>query len=158
MEAASVLVKQRSMEALDKLRTYTVDTRRGSTLSSISGHASTVHSAKVMPSVQPHSLIKCSLAATILSLCLIIEMLVITQRISLQMSPCTPRSRRATSTSTAPINIISNDPVMMDTAAKFVQDIIDKAKNEATKNINNETLEMMGIAERSKYFHLFIFF
>ena len=153
-----MLVKQRSMEALDKLRTYTVDTRRGSTLSSISGHASTVHSAKVTQSVQPHSLIKCSLAAAILSLCLIIEMLVITQRISLQMSPCTPRSRRATSTSTAPINIISNDPVMMDTAAKFVQDIINKAKNEATKNINNETLEMMGIAERSEYFHLFIFF
>ena len=68
MEAASVLVKQRSMEALDKLRTYTVDTRRGSTLSSISGHASTVHSAKVTQSVQPHSLIKCSLAAAILSL------------------------------------------------------------------------------------------
>ena len=39
---------------------------------------------------------------------------------------------------------------MMDTAAKFVQDIIDKAKNEATKNMNNETLEMMGISERSK--------
>ena len=48
MEAASLLVKQRSMEALDKLRTYAVaDNRRGSTMSSISANASTVNSAKV---------------------------------------------------------------------------------------------------------------
>ena len=48
MEAASMLVKQRSMEALDKLRTYAVaDDRRGSTLSSMSANASTINSAKV---------------------------------------------------------------------------------------------------------------
>ena len=95
MESAHKMVsiqKQRSMEALDKLRTYAVDSRRSSAVSGIStgSHGRT-----------------------------------------------TPRSiagRRTVSTTNAP------DPQLVDTAAKFVQEIIDKAKNEAAAKLNSETL------------------
>ena len=95
METAQKMVslqKQRSMEALDKLRTYAVDSRRSSAVSGMStgSHGRT-----------------------------------------------TPRSiagRRTVSTTNAP------DPQLVDTAAKFVQEIIDKAKNEAAAKLNTDTL------------------
>ena len=95
METAQKMVsiqKQRSMEALDKLQTYAVDSWRSSAVSGIStgSHGRT-----------------------------------------------TPRSiagRRTVSTTNA------TDPQLVDTAAKFVQEIIDKAKNEAAAKLNTETL------------------
>ena len=100
METAQKMVsiqKQRSMEALDKLRTYAVDSRRSSAVSGMStgSHGRT-----------------------------------------------TPRSiagRRTVSTTNAP------DPQLVDTAAKFVQEIIDKAKNEAAAKLNTETLVRINL-------------
>ena len=93
METAQKIVsiqKQRSMEALDKLRTYAVDSRRSSAISGIS--------------TGPHG--RGKLIA----------------------------GRRSVSTTAAP------DPQLVDSAAKFVQELIDKAKNEAAAKLNTETL------------------
>ena len=95
METAHKLIsvqKQRSMEALDKLRTYAVDSRRSSAVSAVS---TTSHGRTTPRGLTP---------------------------------------RRAVSTSNAP------DPQMVDTAAKFVQEIIDKAKNEAATKLNTDAL------------------
>ena len=96
MDTAQKMVliqKQRSMEALDKLRTYAVvDSRRSSAVSGISTGS--------------HG----------------------------RMTPRGLSGRRTVSTTHAP------DPQLVDTAAKFVQDIIDKAKNEAAAKLNTETL------------------
>ena len=94
MESAQKIVsvqKQRSMEALDKLRTYAVDSRRSSAVSGIStgSHLATYRGTN---------------------------------------------GRRTASITNAP------DPQLVDTAAKFVQDIIDKAKQEAAAKLNAETL------------------
>ena len=103
METAQKMVsiqKQRSMEALDKLRTYALDSRRSSAVSGISGMSTWSHGRT------------------------------------------TPRSlagRRTVSTTNAP------DPQLVDTAAKFVQEIIDKAKNEAAAKINTETLVRINL-------------
>ena len=83
--------KQRSMEALDKLRTYAVDSRRSSAVSGIS-------------------------------------------TASCRTTPRSIAGRRTVSTTNDP------DPQLVDTAAKFVQEIIDKAKNEAAAKLNSETL------------------
>ena len=52
----------------------------------------------------------------------------------------------------SPVNILaaSEDAVAIDAAAKFVQEIIDKAKNEASLKLNHETLELIGLAEPSR--------
>ena len=84
--------KQRSMEALDKLRTYAADSRRSSAVSAVS---TTSHG---------------------------------------RVTPRSIGTRRTASTTNAP------DQQLVDTAAKFVQEIIDKAKNEATAKLNSETL------------------
>ena len=52
--------------------------------------------------------------------------------------------------SPVPILAASDDAVVIDAAAKFVQEIIDKAKNEASSKLNHETLELIGLAEPSK--------
>ena len=81
METAQKMVsiqKQRSMEALDKLRTYAVDSRRSS---AVSGIGSGSHG---------------------------------------RTTPQSITGRRTVSTTNAP------DPQLVDTAAKFVQEIIDK--------------------------------
>ena len=52
--------------------------------------------------------------------------------------------------SPVPILAASDDEVAIDAAAKFVQEIIDKAKNEASMKLNHETLELIGLAERSR--------
>ena len=52
--------------------------------------------------------------------------------------------------SPVPILSASDDAVAIDAAAKFVQEIIDKAKNEASMKLNHETLELIGLAEPSK--------
>ena len=54
--------------------------------------------------------------------------------------------------SPVPIHAASDDAVVIDAAAKFVQEIIDKAKNEASAKLNHETLELIGLAEPSKYY------
>ena len=82
METAQKMVsiqKQRSMEALEKIQTYAVDSPR-----SIAG-------------------------------------------------------RRTVSTTNAP------DPHLVDTAAKFVQEIIDKALNEAAAKLNTDTLVRISL-------------
>ena len=95
MDTAQKMVsmqKQRSMEALDKLRTYAVDSRRSSAVSGISTGSH---------------------------------------------GRATPRGiagRRTVSTTNAP------DPQLVESAAKFVQELIDKAKNEAASKLNTETL------------------
>ena len=53
--------------------------------------------------------------------------------------------------SPVPILAASDDAVVIDAAAKFVQDIIEKAKNEASTKLNHETLELIGLAEPSKW-------
>ena len=98
METAQKMVsiqKQRSMEALDKLRTYAVDTRRSSAVSGISGISTGSH---------------------------------------VRTTPRSIAGRRTVSTTNA------TDPQLVDTAAKFVQEMIDKAKNEAAAKLNTETL------------------
>ena len=57
----------------------------------------------------------------------------------------------------SPVHILaaSDDAVNIDAAAKFVQEIIDKAKNEASMKLNHETLELIGLAEPSR-FHLMV--
>ena len=97
METAQKMVsiqKQRSMEALDKLRTYAVDSRRSSAVSGIStgSHGRGTSRGKLIT------------------------------------------DRRSVSTTNAP------DPQLVDSAAKFVQELIDKAKNEAASKLNTETL------------------
>ena len=53
--------------------------------------------------------------------------------------------------SPVPILAASDDAIVIDAAAKFVQDIIEKAKNEASTKLNHETLELIGLAEPSKW-------
>ena len=45
----------------------------------------------------------------------------------------------SSSTSPVPVNI-NDDAMVLEIAAKFVQEIIDKAKNEASTQLSSETL------------------
>ena len=81
-------------------------------------------------------------------------------------------TKDSASSSTSPVPIIvTDDALVLEVAAKFVQEIIDKAKNEASTKLSSETLvsikldleykcifvnkltfqELMGVAEPSIY-------